>query len=118
MKKIALISSVAIFAPLFAAAKGIDNAGVTDFFTDIQSLIGAALPVIISIAVLFFLWGLVKYMLNQDDAEARAGARSMMVWGIVIIFVMVSVWGLVNFLDSFFALDNTAGEAPGLPAIP
>ena len=115
MKKVALISGVALLTPFVSFAQTINEAEVTNVFTSVQNIIAAALPLIISIAVLLFLWGLVKYMTNADDAEARASARSLMIWGVVIIFVMVSLWGLVNFLSSLFTLDQTAAQPPALP---
>ena len=39
-----------------------------------------------------------------------------MLWGIVALFVMVSVWGLVNVLKGSFNLDNE--NIPVAPAIP
>jgi uncharacterized membrane protein YidH (DUF202 family) len=116
MKKVALISGAALLVPFVTSAQTLVNeAGFTGVFTSIQNIIAAALPLIISIAVLLFLWGLVRYMTNADDAEERAKARGLMVWGVIIIFVMVSLWGLVNFLAGLFSLTNTPIAPPGLP---
>ena len=116
MKKGLLLGSALFAVPFVAGAQTITEGTVTGIFTSIQNIVNAALPVIISIAVLLFLWGLVKYLLNADDAEARASSRSLMIWGVVIIFVMISVWGLVNFLGDIFELDNTVGAVPGTPS--
>lgn len=118
MKKVLTLGSVALFAPFVAFAQPAPDEGVIiDFLDSIQALIDVALPLIIGIAVLLFLWGLVQYILKADDAEARASARSLMIWGVVIIFVMVSLWGLVNLLDSVFGLEDTVQDAPATPGI-
>lgn len=114
MKKVAFLSGAALLTPFVALAQTADASNLTDIITQIEVFISAALPVVISLAVLLFLWGLVRYMTNADDAEARASSRSLMIWGVVIIFVMVSIWGLVNFLEGLFGLDDTGGTAPDL----
>jgi len=114
MKKIAFISGALILTPFVASAQ--DLSFFTTMIAGLDAAITAAVPVVIGLAILLFLWGLARYMLNQDDAEARAGARSIMLWGIVIIFVMVALWGLVNLLETFTGVGTgTARPAPTLP---
>jgi heme/copper-type cytochrome/quinol oxidase subunit 2 len=86
--------------------------GVLDF---IGNVITAVIPLIIGVAVLLFLFGVLKYVTNGGDPEKRTEARNTMIWGIIAIFVMVSVWGLVNVLTNTFALDNTIPETYGIP---
>lgn len=61
---------------------------------------------IIGLAIVYFLWGVAKYILHSDDAKAREEGRGMMIYGTIAIFVMVSIWGFVNLLDNTFRLDN------------
>jgi predicted Na+-dependent transporter len=84
------------------------NAALISLLTVFTNLV----PVIIGLAVIFFLWGLAKYILKADDAEGRKSARQLMLWGVIIIFVMVSLWGLVRFVDSLFALTDTKLPGP------
>ncbi len=58
-----------------------------------------------------FLWGLVKYMYSLGEKEKVEG-RWLMVWGVVALFVMGSVWGLV------WALNDTLGITPAMNAAP
>jgi hypothetical protein len=67
---------------------------------------------------LWFLVGLIRYITAGGDADKRAEARGIMIWGVVILFVMVSVWGLVGILGN---LTNVRQEStipsPQLPPI-
>ncbi len=77
---------------------------------------GRALPLLILAALVLFLFGIVKrFFWSKDDAN-KAEAGKYILWGIVALFVMVSVWGLVNVLRGSFNLDNT--NIPVAPAIP
>lgn len=115
MKKIALITLGAGFLPWIAFAQVSDVNTLLDL---VRNIVNALLPIIIAFAVLFFFYGLVKYVLSANDEGARSEARSIMIWGIIIIFVMVSVFGLVNILIRTFDLDNTSidAEIPNVPA--
>jgi hypothetical protein len=62
------------------------------------------IKLILAMAVVVFLWGIFKFMTAEGD-DKQAG-RQLMFWSIVGIFVMVSVWGLVNVLQSTFTLNN------------
>ncbi|MES2060261.1 MAG: hypothetical protein V4438_04490 [Patescibacteria group bacterium] len=69
----------------------------------VSSLINMLIPIVISIALLLFLIGIVQYVTAGGDEEKRAAARGMIIFGIIALFVMVSVWGFVNILaKSFF----------------
>jgi len=84
------------------ACQNIQNfAGLVGCFT---SLINLVIPLVIGIAVFLFLWGLIKYITAGGDYKSTAEARKFMLFGIIALFVMVSVWGLVGILvNTFFA---------------
>jgi hypothetical protein len=84
-------------------------AQVSDFTTRL-------IPYVISLTVLFFLWGIFKLVFSSKDSEARAEARGYIIWGIIGLAVMVSVWGLVNLLTSTFSLNQNVPQAPGVPS--
>ncbi len=114
MKKI--ISAVLFSAPFLALA---DNTQVTGIFSLIDNivkpLIARAGPLLIALAVLYFLYGVIKYVMAAGDEEKQGAAKSIILWGIVCIFVMVSVWGLVNFLVGSFNLNNSPLPPPPIP---
>jgi hypothetical protein len=49
-----------------------------------------------------FIWGVVQYVINSDEEAKKAKGKEFMIWGIIGLTVMVSVWGLVNVLGSTF----------------
>ncbi len=70
-------------------------------------IMGSLIPVIIGLALLAFLWGLFGYLKASGDDTALAKARGTMIYGVIILFVMVSIWGLVRVLQRTTGLENS-----------
>lgn len=82
-------------------------------------VINTLLFVVLSIAVLVFSWGIIKYITAAGDAAKVKEARSFIVWGLIGIFILVAVLGLVNFLVTGLGFEETGSvKPPTLPARP
>lgn len=72
-------------------------------------LINSTISVVIALAVLGFMWGVVKILFNPENEIVKKEGRSFMLYGIFTLFVMTSVWGLVNILSqSLFPQEDRA----------
>lgn len=106
--------------PLIAnAASDFDSSGyINSILAAISEWISLLVPLLIGLAVVVFFFGLVKYI--WGGAEAKSAAISSMVWGVIAIAVMVSIWGLVGLLQNIAGIDadQDAGMtiAPKLPS--
>jgi len=71
--------------------------------------------VLLALALALFLWGLVVFMTRAGEDQEKG--KQHMVWGIIILFVAVSVWGIVQLLQVIFGADGDIGsiQAPGIP---
>ncbi len=65
----------------------------------------AVIPLIIGLAVVFFLIGVMKFVRGAGEQKARDEGKALMLWGIVGLAVMLSVWGLVAILTNTFGFD-------------
>ncbi len=73
-------------------------------------------PLIFALAFIVFIWGIFLYFIQGGhDEEKREKGRSLMLWGLIGFFVMVSVWGLVHLLLGTFNLQNTVPAYPTAP---
>ncbi|MEN9647924.1 MAG: hypothetical protein RLY57_728 [Candidatus Parcubacteria bacterium] len=68
-------------------------------------------PLIMSLALLAFLWGVLQYIRKGGDPGEREQGRQFMLWGVIGLAVMASVWGLVRILT------NTIGVPVGIPSL-
>ncbi|MEK7569219.1 MAG: hypothetical protein AAB497_03865 [Patescibacteria group bacterium] len=110
--RIAII--IALSTPFFALAAK-DFKWLVGFI--ISSFVKPATWLIMSLAVVFFLWNMAMAVKNSDNSEELEKFKSKAVWGIVAIAAMVSMWGLVNFVTGSLQLDTTIPVTiPGLPS--
>ncbi len=82
-----------------------------EFVTAIGGLINLLLPLSVGAALLFFFWGLAIFVRDSGDGKKTPEGRQKMIWGVVILFVMVSVWGIVRFLQED-VLNLVGGNTP------
>lgn len=52
-----------------------------------------------ALALVIFFWGLVQYIYRSGDAHAHAEGRERMVWSLIAIFVLFSVWGILQLMS-------------------
>jgi len=77
----------------------------------ISSVVNPLIILVSSLALLYFLWGVSKYILHSGNEEKRGEGYQMMIYGVIALFVMVSVWGLVGVLSNTFLGGATGGNA-------
>lgn len=66
-------------------------------------------PLLFSVAVVAFIWGIINYfIMGAADEKKRKEGRQFAMWGIIALFIMVSMWGLVRILQNTFGLTDTA----------
>ena len=110
MKK--LVITALTFAPAIALAQSLGN--LETLLRSIGRLIDIALPIVVAIALLAFFWGLVKFIFAGE--EGKKEGQTLMIWGLVALFVMISVWGLVRFIGN--ALGIGQGDTISVPKVP
>lgn len=106
MKK--LIAGLVTFAaPLLSSAATINNAD--DIITMLFRYGNIAINILISFAVLYLIYAIVRYVIMAGDAEKRDEAKSQILWGVVGLVVILSIWGLVRIVrNTFYTGPNVA----------
>lgn len=115
MKKIALISGTlaALALPLVSLAAVNNLSDVGSFI--ITTINNVLVPVLFAVAFIVFLWGAFStFILGANSEEVKEKGKSLMLWGLIGFFVMVSIWGLVNILTGTVSFGNNTGPT-GVP---
>ncbi len=113
MKK--LIVSIATFLPAIAFAQPITDAG--SLTNRLISLGNTFIGVLIAFAVIYIIYNVVRFIMKSDAPEERSVIGKAILWSIVGLFVMLSIWGLVRILVNTARLDNTA-PTTSFPKVP
>lgn len=69
-------------------------------------IVTAVIPLIFALAFMFFLWGVFKFM-RASDAKAKQDSQKLIWWGLIGLFVMVSVWGIIRILGMTLGIETT-----------
>jgi len=85
----------------------------------IGNILNTIIPILIVLGVVYFVWGVIAYMIGSDE-EAKKKGRNRIIFGIIGLVVIVGMWGLVNIVTNTFNLDNvnipiTTPCVPGTP---
>jgi len=67
-------------------------------------IINPAILLIFTAGFFLFVWGLVQFLRNLESASENEEGKRHMLWGIVGMFIMASVWGIISLLDNTFDL--------------
>ncbi len=114
MKK--LVYAILAFSPVMALA-AFDASGNLQGLLDFISLAVAQLiPIMFGLAIIYFFWGLIVFLRASGDPKAQEAGRNQMIWGVIAIAVMVSVYGLVVWLQDLFGVDQL--DTIDIPTVP
>ena len=114
MKKI--IVALSMLAPSVAFADITDANGVVREFT---SLANTTIGILVAFAVLWIIVNAVRFIFNGDNPEERTKFGQAIGWGIVGLFIIGAIWGLVAILSNTFKTSNTPPSAvPTVTTIP
>lgn len=100
-------------SPVMAFAAGFS--GLETLVIQLQGVLGKVMPLLFALAIIYFFWGIIKFIRSAGDPKAAAEGKSIMIYGVIAIAVMVSVYGLVNWITTTLSLDNSTVNLPDLP---
>jgi hypothetical protein len=96
MKKL-VISTALLALPLVAAAQT-----VTTALTKIADILNIIIPLLIALALVAFFWGLVRYIWSSGEGHEQG--KNVMIAGLVSLFIMVSVFGIIRLVGDTFGV--------------
>lgn len=87
----------------FAQLVGSGTTGIIGLFNTV------VVPVIIAMAFAAFVWGVVNnYFIHGSEATSRKKGSVFILWGVIGLVVIFSVWGVVNILLSTLGITPSA----------
>ena len=122
-KKLIVLSSLGlVFAPFLAFAQTFGGCGNNSTPGTLQyvicvigNILGAIVPVLIALGIVYFVWGVVQYVMSADEEKKKTG-KTHMIYGIIGLVVIVAMWGLVSLVTTTFNVNNNVNvQVPVIP---
>lgn len=88
--------------PLLAFAQSIESS-----ITRVEAILNSIIPLLMIVATVVFLWGVIMYITSAGKEEKTEEGRRLIIYGLIGLFVMVAVWGLVQVLVTTFSVGDT-----------
>ena len=104
--KFVSVFSLTAFFPLVASAQVLGDIVVT-----IQDFLNSIVPVLIALGVVYFVWGVVQFVIG-DNEEAKTKGKDRIIFGLIGFAVIIGLWGLVNIVVNSLGFEAGSLAAP------
>lgn len=82
-----------------------------EFLANLNTVvIRPGLLLLFGVAFVIFIWGLVEFIRNADDSDGRETGKKSIMWGLVGMVIMISVYGIIR-----IAYGTIGGNPSDLP---
>ena len=86
---------------------------ITYLVRSLGTIVADLIPILIGVAVIFFFYGLVKYIREPEKQDGK----KIMIAGLISLFVMVSLWGIISFAGNAIGISQNNGGPLNPPAV-
>lgn len=76
-----------------------------------EHIINPLIILLFAAAFAYFLFGMFKFFNNKDSSDELDTGKRHMMWGIVGMAIMVSVFGIISFMTSSLGLGSVSPDA-------
>lgn len=85
---------------------------IWDIYCIAAEYINLAFILLIAVAILALAYGIFKFIVNASNEAERTKGRTYILWAVIGIFIMISVWGLINIISATVDLDDSNASIP------
>lgn len=89
-----------------------DSGGLVGIVCKIGNLFDYILPVLITLGVLYFIYGVVMYVIAGGE-EAKTKGKDSIIYGLIGLAVIVAMWGLIYIIVDTFGVEDSPAPSSG-----
>jgi len=117
MKKIfALFIALSPLSAFAQGAAGTKITSVEGLFQTFTRLSNSFIVILISAAVVYIIFNTIRYLIAGSEEDKKKGGYSIM-YGIIALFVIISIWGLVYILKGTLQTDTNELKRGDVPKV-
>ena len=72
----------------------------------VDNIVLPLVELLFALTMLIFIWGLIGLFRSGDDPKVREAGQQHILWGVIGIAIMVSVYGIIRFVASSLGLEQ------------
>ena len=61
-------------------------------------IVNPLIVLLFALAVVYFVYGLMQFLMSPDNEEIKKNSKQHMLWGIFGMFIMIAVFGILNII--------------------
>ncbi len=66
----------------------------------LENIVIPVVYLVMALAIVYFLWGVMVFIQNADNAEKRQEGYKHMIYGVIGIFIIISARGIIKIIGS------------------
>ncbi len=110
--------ALALFTPIISSA-AVPLSGVKSLLLSIKDIINTAvIPLMFALALIFFFWGMGQFILHANEEKTRTEGKQKMIWGVIALFVMLSIYGIIEWIGNTIDIHQGPLPCSALPSQP
>ncbi len=60
--------------------------------------------IVFGLAIIYFFWGMSQFILHAGYDKTREDGKQRMIWGVIALFVMISIYGIIAWIGVIFGI--------------
>lgn len=77
----------------------------------VDNIIQPLVSLLFAVALVFFLWGMFKFLFHRDDAKEQEQGKQHMLYGVIGMFIMLSAYSILEVLGRTVGNDLSAPKS-------
>lgn len=102
-----VLTAVLMLVPQWVFAQTLDA-----ILIQFGGFLSTLFPLVVALSLFLFLYGMARFVFESGDEAGRSQGRQVMIWGVVALFVSVSLWAIVEILQGMFGLTADGACTP------
>ncbi len=81
--------------------------GIQDLLFQISNILAMLSPILVALALVTFFFFLVLFIKESGNPEVQKKMKLGIMWSIVALFVMISIWGILSLMGDLLGIDKS-----------
>jgi hypothetical protein len=109
---------MSFLSPVLAFAEEVVANDFTYVIAKIAAIVGMLMPILITIAAVWFVWNVILYAVSGDE-DKKKKAKDGIITGLIGLLVIVAFWGIIAMAMKTFGLntDSNFNKVPDVPIV-